>query len=153
MIGINTLKVTAGIAFAIPSDRISRFLTESHTKHSKGQASQRWRRIESKLFLCEILKPLEISLVIFSVNLTQTVVVVLVVVTEKTELQSGLTEDAQSDGGESCGCSTIGQSRFPVDFLFACLRQPHCNECGVFVLFAEVKKRILGIRMLTVTDQ
>ncbi|KAK2815685.1 hypothetical protein Q5P01_026152 [Channa striata] len=35
VIGINTLKVTAGIAFAIPSDRISRFLTESQIKHNK----------------------------------------------------------------------------------------------------------------------
>ncbi|KAI1883491.1 hypothetical protein AGOR_G00231990 [Albula goreensis] len=35
VIGINTLKVAAGISFAIPSDRITRFLNESLDKQSK----------------------------------------------------------------------------------------------------------------------
>lgn len=39
VIGINTMKITAGIAFAIPSDRISRFLLETSSKHNKGQGS------------------------------------------------------------------------------------------------------------------
>lgn len=37
VIGINTLKVAAGISFAIPSDRITRFLTEFQDKHIKGK--------------------------------------------------------------------------------------------------------------------
>lgn len=35
VIGINTLKVAAGISFAIPSDRITRFLSEFQDKHVK----------------------------------------------------------------------------------------------------------------------
>ncbi|XP_063291356.1 serine protease HTRA1 [Pelobates fuscus] len=37
VIGINTLKVTAGISFAIPSDKIRKFLAESHNRQSTGQ--------------------------------------------------------------------------------------------------------------------
>lgn len=39
MIGINTLKVTAGISFAIPSDRIRQFLADYHERQLKGERS------------------------------------------------------------------------------------------------------------------
>ncbi|TNN35413.1 Serine protease HTRA3 [Liparis tanakae] len=45
VIGINTLKVAAGISFAIPSDRITRFLNDSLDKHSKDVRSMKKRFI------------------------------------------------------------------------------------------------------------
>lgn len=45
VIGINTLKVAAGISFAIPSDRITRFLNESLDKHGKEVRSLKKRFI------------------------------------------------------------------------------------------------------------
>uniref|UniRef100_A0A8C3ANT4 HtrA serine peptidase 3 n=1 Tax=Cyclopterus lumpus TaxID=8103 RepID=A0A8C3ANT4_CYCLU len=45
VIGINTLKVAAGISFAIPSDRITRFLNDSLDKHSKDVRSIKKRFI------------------------------------------------------------------------------------------------------------
>ncbi|XP_067857304.1 serine protease HTRA1-like [Heptranchias perlo] len=43
VIGINTLKVTAGISFAIPAKRIQQFLAESHDRQLKGNSSPRKR--------------------------------------------------------------------------------------------------------------
>uniref|UniRef100_A0A4W6DL56 HtrA serine peptidase 3 n=1 Tax=Lates calcarifer TaxID=8187 RepID=A0A4W6DL56_LATCA len=45
VIGINTLKVAAGISFAIPSDRIIRFLNDSLDKHNKDVRSIKKRFI------------------------------------------------------------------------------------------------------------
>ncbi|XP_078135563.1 serine protease HTRA1B [Sander vitreus] len=45
VIGINTLKVTAGISFAIPSDKIRQFLAESHDRQAKGKTFQKKKYI------------------------------------------------------------------------------------------------------------
>ncbi|XP_034754912.1 serine protease HTRA1A-like [Etheostoma cragini] len=45
VIGINTLKVTAGISFAIPSDKIREFLAESYDRQSRGSAAAKKKYI------------------------------------------------------------------------------------------------------------
>ncbi|XP_056091080.1 serine protease HTRA1A [Rhinichthys klamathensis goyatoka] len=45
VIGINTLKVTAGISFAIPSDKIRQFLAESYDRLARGRGATKKRYI------------------------------------------------------------------------------------------------------------
>ncbi|XP_058255924.1 serine protease HTRA1A-like [Hemibagrus wyckioides] len=45
VIGINTLKVTAGISFAIPADKIREFLTESYDRQARGRVTAKKKYI------------------------------------------------------------------------------------------------------------
>ncbi|KAI4899526.1 hypothetical protein NFI96_022106 [Prochilodus magdalenae] len=45
VIGINTLKVTAGISFAIPSDKIRQFLSESYDRQARGRGTTKKKYI------------------------------------------------------------------------------------------------------------
>uniref|UniRef100_A0A4W3GDW2 Serine protease HTRA2, mitochondrial-like n=1 Tax=Callorhinchus milii TaxID=7868 RepID=A0A4W3GDW2_CALMI len=45
VIGVNTMKVTAGISFAIPSDRLREFLTLSQQRKSKSECRVRRDRV------------------------------------------------------------------------------------------------------------
>ncbi|KAL4640968.1 serine protease HTRA1 isoform X1 [Arapaima gigas] len=45
VVGINTLKVTAGISFAIPSDKIRQFLAESYDRQTRGKITSKKKYI------------------------------------------------------------------------------------------------------------
>ncbi|CAM5177544.1 unnamed protein product, partial [Eretmochelys imbricata] len=49
VVGINTLKVTAGTSFAIPSDRVRQFLEESHDWQMKGTIRPKKKYMEIRM--------------------------------------------------------------------------------------------------------
>ncbi|TSR04294.1 Serine protease HTRA1 [Bagarius yarrelli] len=50
VVGINTLKVTAGISFAIPSDQIRQFLADSYERQTKGITQPKKRYMGVRMF-------------------------------------------------------------------------------------------------------
>ncbi|CAB1343710.1 unnamed protein product [Coregonus sp. 'balchen'] len=68
VIGINTLKVTAGISFAIPSDKIREFLTESYDRQSRGRAGAKKRYIGVRMMTLTPAGGLKEHDVIISIN-------------------------------------------------------------------------------------
>ncbi|MBW01744.1 Serine protease HTRA1, partial [Eschrichtius robustus] len=68
VIGINTLKVTAGISFAIPSDKIQKFLTESHDRQAKGKAITKKKYIGIRMMSLTSSGGLKENDVIISIN-------------------------------------------------------------------------------------
>ncbi|XP_035389062.1 serine protease HTRA1A-like [Electrophorus electricus] len=60
VIGINTLKVTAGISFAIPSDKIRQFLTESYDRQrGRGASKKKYIGIRMMTLSPELAKELK----------------------------------------------------------------------------------------------
>ncbi|XP_053489886.1 serine protease HTRA1A-like [Ictalurus furcatus] len=64
VIGINTLKVTAGISFAIPSDKIKEFLTESYDRQARGRVTTKKKYIGIRMMSLtpELVKELKVKL-------------------------------------------------------------------------------------------